>query len=477
MIWLVLALLVFIFQIATILILEFRHPTKTIAWLMILFIVPFIGFVMYYFLATEFRQRRKVRHKGSRMTEVTRSHIINRCKVVNLPGEFSNDQMHNEDRLFGLLKNLPDCPITQCNETIIYNNTRDTYDAILESMEQAKDHIHLEYYIFKADHIGSRFQEVMIRKAREGVKVRFIYDGVGSYELVDGFLQELKDGGVEAHSFLPPLVAFFNKRINYRNHRKIVVVDGNIGYLGGMNIGDEHLGSNPKLGYWRDTHMCLLGDGVNFLQHTFLIDWSLVSGEKLMEDHRYFPVHHCPGIEQVQLISSGPDTQGDGILEMYFAAISTATKHIYITSPYFIPDQSIMMAIKTAAISGLDVRIIIPGVADSKIVELASLSYLEELMRAGVKFYQYHKGFIHAKVMIIDYKLATVGTANLDMRSFFSNFELNAVMFDMKTIKRIESDFFQDLIDSRELTLAKFMQRSRYQKAREVLARLFSPLL
>ncbi|HEY0827047.1 MAG TPA: cardiolipin synthase [Bacilli bacterium] len=477
MAWLVLILLVFIFQIATILILEFRHPTKTIAWLMILFIVPFIGFVMYYFLATEYRQRRKVRHKGSRMAEVTRSHIINSCKIINNPGEFSNEQMHHEDRLFGLLKNLMDCPITQCNEMIVYNNAKDTYDAILESMEQAKDHIHLEYYIFKADQIGCRFQEVLIRKAREGIKVRFIYDGLGSYELANGFLQELKDAGVEVHSFLPLLVAFFNKRMNYRNHRKIVVVDGIIGFLGGMNVGDEHLGSNPKLGYWRDTHMRMLGDAVNFLQHTFLIDWFFVSGEKLIEDHRYFPVHQCPGNEQVQLISSGPDTQGEGILEMYFAAITTATSHIYITSPYFIPDQSIMMALKTAAVSGLDVRIIIPGVADSKIVELASLSYLEELMRAGVKFYQYEKGFIHAKVMIIDYKLATVGTANLDMRSFFSNFELNAVMFDRKTIQRIESDFLQDLLDSREVTMAKFMQRSRYQKAREVLARLFSPLL
>jgi cardiolipin synthase len=477
MLWIVIALLVFIFQIATILIMEFRHPSKTIAWLVILFILPIIGFVMYYFLAKEYRQKKKIRDRGGKITKSIREHICTHSRVVEEVHELVNGHMHHQDRLFGLLKNLPDSPITKCNETTILTNASDTYEAIMRELEIADNHIHMEYYTIRSDNIGKQFQRLLIKKALQGVKVRLIYDGVGSYELDKQFLAELKEAGVEFRSFLPPWFALFDKRINYRNHRKIVIVDGKVGFVGGINIGDEYLGHDPRMGFWRDTHIRIKGDAAYYLQHTFLRDWDFVSGERLTEAVRYFPPHDCPWHEQVQIISSGPDTNWDGILEMFFAALTSATRRIYITSPYFIPDTSIAIALKTAALSGVDVRVILPGVADSKFVKWASLSYVDELMQAGVRFYQYKQGFVHAKVMIIDRLFATVGTANMDMRSFFSNFELNAVMFDEKTIDRLEVDFVNDIKHSKEMISSEFEQRSRFQKSMEVFARLLSPLL
>jgi cardiolipin synthase len=331
LIWIVMALVVFIVQIATVLIMEFRHPSKTVAWLMILFIFPIVGFVMYYFLAKEFRQRRMVRNKDRTITKETSRNISKQSKIAMHVEDLTNDDFKHQQRLFGLLQNIPDAPITQCNETTILTNAREAYKAIIEAIEQAKDHIHLEYYIFRDDEIGREITRILIRKAEEGIRVRFIFDGVGSYDLASAFKQQLIDAGVEVSCFLPPFIAFFDKRMNYRNHRKIVVVDGEVGFLGGINIGDEYLGKDPKVGFWRDTHMRVKGDAVYYLQHTFLADWAFVSGKKLIDQDRYFPKHHCPRSEQVQIIASGPDTNWDPILEVYFGALNAARQRIYIS--------------------------------------------------------------------------------------------------------------------------------------------------
>jgi cardiolipin synthase len=346
---------------------------------------------------------------------------------------------------------------------------------MLEAIERAEKHIHFEFYTIRHDAIGNRFQEALIRKAMQGVKVRVIYDGIGSYSLSNAYINKFKQAGIEIYPFLRPLIAFFDKRINYRNHRKIIVIDGLVGFVGGINIGDEYLGGDPKLGFWRDTHLKLHGDSVYYLQTTFMTDWLFVSGERLT-DNSMFPEHHESKTSLVQVISSGPDAYWDAIQEMFFAGIVAAKKRVYMTTPYFIPDASITMALKTAVLSGVDVRIILPYKADSRIVQYASRSYLLELMQAGVQFYLYRKGFMHAKVMIVDHMMATVGTANVDMRSFFSNFELNAVMFNRDVIDRLEADFWADLKDSDELKLTEFEQRSRLEKGKEVIARLLSPL-
>jgi cardiolipin synthase len=474
-IWVVSVLLLFIFQTATILIGEYKRPAKTVAWLLVLFIFPIIGFLMYYFLAKEYTQRKTVRRKGRRRSSETRHQWLGMGSHNKERIEEPHYELYEDSRLCGLLHNIPGSAISPNNRVEVLRNADITYEAMLKAIEKAEKHIHFEFYTIRHDTIGNRFQEALIRKAMQGVKVRVIYDGIGSYALSAAYINRFKQAGIEIYPFLRPLIAFFDKRMNYRNHRKIIVIDGLVGFVGGINIGDEYLGGDPKLGFWRDTHLMLHGDSVYYLQTTFMTDWLFVSGERLADDSM-FPEHHESKTSLVQVISSGPDAYWDAIQEMFFAGIVAAKKRVYMTTPYFIPDASITMALKTAVLSGVDVRIILPYKADSRIVQYASRSYLLELMQAGVQFYLYRKGFMHAKVMIVDHMMATVGTANVDMRSFFSNFELNAVMFNQDVIDRLEADFWADLKESDELKLAEFEQRSRLEKGKEVIARLLSPL-
>ncbi|CAM4475741.1 cardiolipin synthase [Paenibacillus tarimensis] len=475
MFWFTIALLIFIFQIATILILEFRRPAKSVAWILILFVLPVIGFVMYYFLAKEYRNRHKIRKRGIPPEEV-RLTALRRSKLIHRPSDMTNRDYLHQERLFHLLHHFTDSPITGCNKAEVLTDGQATFDAIIAAIEKAEHHVHMEYYTIRHDEIGCRFKELLIRKAKQGIKVRLIYDGVGSYELSSEYIRELEQAGVETECFLTPRIAFFDKRINYRNHRKIAIIDGTVGFIGGINIGDEYLGKNPKLGYWRDTHVRLEGDSVYYLQEVFLKDWWFTAREKL-SDPEYLPLHHCSSDEQVQIVSSGPNSGLEEILECVFAALAAAKKRIYIATPYFIPDESLLMALRTAALSGVDVRIIIPGVSDSKLVLAASLSYVEELMAAGVRVYRYGKGFMHAKVLLVDHLLASVGTANMDQRSFYSNFEINALLFDPKPMKKIEEDFIEDLANSHELSLYEIRSRPLRSRFGQVVARMLSPLL
>lgn len=476
-VWLAVLFGLFVLQVITVLVSEFRHPSKATAWLMIMIVFPLVGFVMYYFLAREYKQRRKLRRRRSRLPSETRAFLASLAQPLHDRSELPSKLAKQHPRMLDYFCRLSDSPITRNNKTVIYSEVMQTYEAMLQSMEQAQDHIHVEFYTIRSDRIGRKFQELWMRKARAGIKVRILYDGVGSYQLSHAYLKELTDAGVETHSFLPPVIAFFDKRVNYRNHRKIMVVDGKTAFVGGVNIGEEYMGGNAKLGYWRDTHMQISGDSVYSIQQLFMQDWMLASGKTLIDLPRYYPKHTTKHKEIAQMIASGPDKARDAILEMFFMIIASAKESVYITTPYFIPDSSIAMALKTAAASGVDVRIIIPKIPDSRLVHWASLSYLEEMMLAGVKCYLYQKGFIHAKVMIIDHSIATVGTANMDMRSFFSNFELNAVLFDGPSVEKLVKDFKEDAQQSLLMDLDVFEDRSRLHKMREIGARLLSPLL
>jgi cardiolipin synthase len=477
LVWIITILLLFIIQIITVLLVEFRHPAKTVAWLVILFMVPFLGFVMYYFMAKSYSHKRRLKSEGIRLMKEVRLDLLNRSgKQWDLQAEPMQRLLTNQ-RLYAFLHHLPGSPICKFNQVTVLSDTTDTFKALKEAIEEAKDHIHFQFYTIRNDQIGHEFQQLFIRKAREGVNVRVMYDGVGSYKLSKQYIKELQEAGVEVQSFLSPLFAFLNKRLNYRNHRKIVVIDGVTGFFGGVNIGDEYLGEEPRLGFWRDTHLRVDGNAVYFLQNIFLTDWSFTGGAAL-SDPRYYPEQSGEsGNHYLQIVPNGPDEDWNKILQVYFATISTAEQRIFITTPYFIPDASLRMALKTAANSGVDVKIIFPKVADSYLVQWASLSYLEELMEAGVSFYQYVKGFIHTKVLLIDDTLAFAGTANLDMRSFFVNFEFNAVLFDKDIMNKLDEDFHQDLQDSQPLLLEEFQKRSRVEKLKEVVARLLSPLL
>ncbi|RRJ64235.1 cardiolipin synthase [Paenibacillus oralis] len=476
MIWLLVVLLAYIAQIAMILILEFRNPSKAVAWMFILLLFPFVGFITYYFVAKDYTKRQWLRLRGRPRFPDAQAKLRKRISIVRTAEEAQNPAFQHQKRLFGLLTHWPKNPITGRNLTQVYSEGETAFSAMLKEMEKAKDHIHVQFYIFRADGIGAKFQEVMIRKAKEGVKVRLLCDGLGSYLLRASFVRRLRAEGVEVHFFLPPLIALQSRRLNYRNHRKIIVVDGTVGFVGGLNVGDDYLGLYEKNGYWRDTHLQLRGDAVYFLQMTFLHDWRLASGKRI-DEQGLFPDHRCEGSEQVQILTSGPGQPRNNIREMCFGAMSVATRRIWIASPYFIPDEAVYTALKTAALSGVEVIVILPYHPDHRLVKLASLSYVEELLAAGVKFYQYTKGFIHAKVLLVDDLLASVGTANMDMRSFFYNFEMTALLFDQGTIARLVNDFERDIADSVPIRLAEFARRSRWQKGMELLARLLSPLL
>jgi len=467
--WIVMALFLFILQIAAIIVTEHRHPEKAVTWLIILFMFPLIGFLPYYFVENAYSRRYSRRRDSIRLESVKRELIERSNRRID--EDKLAETFRQKKQFHALLQNIPNAFTTACNETTVYAEGKQAFAAMLEAIAAAKHHIHVQFYIIRDDDLGGRFEWLLIRKAREGVEVRILYDGIGTRLLGKAYLHRLKRAGVETRCFFPLLTTLFEKRINYRNHRKIVVVDGKTGFFGGLNIGDEYVGKDPAFGYWRDTHFRMEGDSVLWLQYTFLTDWHIAKGQ-LLADPAYYPVQNCQGEEFVQMVKGDPD---ETMLTLMFSLIVSAKERIWMETPYFIPEPGIRLAIKTAVKSGVDVRVIIPENPDYQLVYNATLSYVQELLEAGVRFYRYQKGFIHAKVIIAD-DLASSGSANIDMRSFCTQFELNAVFLDRKVVERLVQDFHTDLGESEEIVLPEFAKRPRTQKMKEVFARLLSPL-
>jgi cardiolipin synthase len=465
-------LLFYIAQLPWIILREYRRTAYMTAWLVIVFICPFIGLATYIVWG-----RRFGRDRGFAIVKRDTNRLAwQLSRVVDSQEMERGDEAGGRQKLYRLLAGLDDYPITSRNHTTVLTDGHDAYEAILAAIGAAKRHIHLDYYTIRDDGIGGLFCEALVRKAKQGVEVRVLYDGIGSRPLSPEYIGRLRGAGVSCCCFMPARLALHAHRLNFRNHRKIVVVDGNVGFVGGINIGDEYLGHNPKLGYWRDTHLRLEGDAVYFLQELFLQDWEVAARERL-DEGQYMHPHHCAGNERVQMVPSMPGLHDQKIKEVLFAALTAASTRIYLTTPYFIPDPPLIAALRAAAQGGVDVRIIIPDVADSRLVMLASLSYVAEMLAVGVKVYRYEKGFIHAKVLLVDRLMAMVGTANFDIRSLNSNFEINAVMYEEAAIRRLETDFMLDLQHSRQLDAESFERRPRRQKLAEAFMHMLSPLL
>ena len=334
----------------------------------------------------------------------------------------------------------------------------------------------MEYYIIRDDRIGRTIAEILIRKARAGLEVRVIYDAVGSWRLSRTTLRRMHDAGVRTAAFEPVRFPWFTTRVTHRNHRKIVVVDGKIGFTGGINVADRYV-HGTKFGPWRDTHLRIEGDAVNMLQAIFMTDWYFVSGKELLNDEKYFPKSRIRTRSPMQIASSGPDSDWASIMQAFFAAINKARKSIYISTPYFLPNQAILTALKVAALSGVDVRIILPFRSDSKIVYWASRSYIGEMLDAGIKVYFFCKGFNHSKILIIDDNFCSVGSANMDIRSFEDNFEVSAIMYDPKVAEELTGYFLGDIGNSVAVTPESWENRPNLHAVYESLARLASPLL
>ncbi len=457
-------------------ILDNRNPTKTISWVVVLFVLPILGLIFYFLVGKNYRKEKIFSRKGLKDFERIRNLSDNQIIELQEKDYIENEKIREKLPIINLLLRNSKALLTARNRVQILNNGDQTFRSIISELKKAKDHIHLEYYIIDDDNIGNEIRELLISKAKEGVTVRLIYDDVGCWRLGKKFLGSLEEAGVELYPFMPVRFPFLANRINYRNHRKIIVVDGTVGFVGGINIADRYIVGSEEIPFWRDTHMKIEGEAVNSLQVVFLIDWYFVSG-KIVSKRSYFPKSRIRNRQLVQITASGPDSDWSSIMQAYFSAISTAKEYIYIAVPYFIPNESILTALKTTALSGIDVRIIIPGKSDSFLAFNGTMSYVEELLEAGIRVFSYQKGFIHSKLIMVDDVFASVGTANMDIRSFDDNFEINALIYDESLCNELKESFLEDLGDCMEIDYEQHNKRVFKRKFIESFARIFSPLL
>jgi len=447
---------------------ERKDPTATWAWLLILTLIPVLGFILYLFLGLT-PKKRKVFQRKQEEDELKK--YDRKLIAAELKERVKNfDHMEQSIIKLAFENDLP--AGLGYNQLKIYSSGRDKFADLFEDIKNAEDFIHANYYIINDDQLGDRFMQLLTKKAAEGVEVRLLYDRMGCRNLSRYTIFKLEDAGGEVVSFAPFLLD-----MNYRNHRKNVVIDGQIGYLGGINIGDEYLGRSSRFGDWRDTHLRLKGESVDSLQYRFLLDWNFAAGNDLLREQKYFPEKEFKGDSAVQIVSSGPDSKEAEIKSLFLKMIYEAEKTIYIQTPYFIPDQSVLEALKLAAHSGVDVKIMIPDRGDHPFVYAANNSFVGELLDAGARCYRYTKGFLHSKTICIDSRVLSIGTTNMDVRSFKLNFEINAFIYDRERAEYHDQIFAEDLEDSKEITKGVYEKRGWTMKLRESLARLLSPIL
>lgn len=453
-----------------------RDPVKALSWIMVVTLLPVAGLVIYVLFGRNHRKEKMFNRKEISDLQQIEYLCSEQLKEIIDPDIQHVDEIEHNKDIITLLLNNNKSLLTVRNKVKILNNGKAKYTALFDAIRDAKESIHLEYYIFDNDRIGKRILNLLREKVKQGVEVRLIYDDVGSWGLKSRHVRRIRRDGIEVYGFMPVAFPWFTSKANYRNHRKIVVVDGRIGFTGGINVAERYL-KGTKFGPWRDTHLRIEGDAVNMLQAIFVTDWYFVSSKKLLNDPKYFPKTRIRTHSPIQIASSGPDSDWASIMQAYFAAINKARKSIYVSSPYFMPNQAILTALKVASLSGVDVRILLPYRSDSRIVYWATRSYISELMDAGIKIYFYCKGFNHSKFIIIDDIFCSVGSANMDYRSFEDNFEVTAVMYDPRVAVELTGEFLKDIEDSVLVTREAWDNRSNWHAMWEALARLLSPLL
>jgi len=458
-----------------------RSATKTLAYLLLIIFLPVIGMFTYFSFGINYR-RRKLYSKKLQMNETMERSLNNRIQTTSLEAyDQGKVSVSNNDRLFHyLLKE--GSPLTGGNQVELLLNGEEKFPRVLEQLRAATHHIHIEYYIYENDETGNVIADLLIEKAQQGVEVRFIYDDFGSHSIRKKLVKRLRKAGVKAFPFHKIIFIAFANRLNYRNHRKIIIIDGHTAFVGGINISNKYWNKpefNNKL-YWRDTHLMICGPGVYYLQYLFLADWNFCAVDRLSINEQFFPSPHTlyqPGNVLVQTAASGPDSDQPTILYAMLRAISLAKKELLITTPYFIPGESIMEALIVAAYSGIRIRILVPGISDSLLVNTAANSYYATLLEAGVEIYRYKKGFVHAKTLVSDRNLAMVGTANMDHRSFDLNFEVNALVYGTSIAGQLAQAFETDLQDAERIDAEKWLNRPLYMQLFEKTCRLLSPLL
>ena len=468
--------LITVFSICLMIVFENRNPVKTLAWLLVILFVPVAGLFIYIVFGRNYRKQ-KIFSRKSHADSVRLAASAKRQEVM-LPLMLADESeaVRSKEHLIHLMLRNNNSLLTLDNRIELLVNGSETFPSMLDAIRCAEKFIHLEFYRIEPDNLGKQFSELMKLKARQGVKVRVIYDDVGSWNLRKPYLKEMRAAGVQIFPYMPVRFPSFSSRINYRNHRKILVVDGKVGFVGGLNIADKYITGLPGLGPWVDTHLRLEGEAVAALDSIFIADWDFVSREELNPDSTMEEVARTGNRCLVQVASSGPDTDWATIMQVYFSAISTAKSSIYLTSPYFSPDESLLTALKTAGLRGVDVRMIFPRYGDSILANWNTRSYITELLEAGVRIFLYENGFIHSKYLLVDNVFSSVGSPNVDVRSFDLDFEVTALIYDDDFAARLGVRFAEDLKNCREVILSEWINRKRTERYKESLARIFGPL-
>jgi cardiolipin synthase len=458
--------------LVTVIFWERKNPMNALTWVLMIAFVPIVGFFLYLFFGIGFRNRKIfVLEKEE---EIGLKKLVTRqLKAINERNVLDNIRYKE---LVQMNLNLDYAICTDDNSVEIFNDGKNKIKALLKDIGEAKEFIHVVYFVIKDDQTGRKFVDALRQKALEGLDVRVIYDAMGSFFTPDKLFNNLKDAGGKVYKF-SPLRSTSTVRANYRNHRKLAIIDGKIGYIGGMNIGNPYVGLDKKLHPWRDTHIRIEGSAVNTLELRFILDYRHASQEKMLEVDQFIKFNDSfKGNTLMQIVSSGPDETKSNIELGYIKVINSAKKYVYIQTPYFIPDEAFIESIRIAISSGIDVRIMIPGKPDKKLVYIGTLSYIRDVIEMGVRVFKYH-GFIHSKTIVSDDEVFTIGSTNMDFRSFNLSFEANAFIYDQEIAKAYNETFKKDMNQCEEMTILDIENLSRLERVKQAICRIFSPLM
>jgi cardiolipin synthase len=471
--------LIIIYTVYRILVKTYSTP-KTLAYLILVFFAPLIGIVIFYAMGSDLRHSKLTQMRFHEMREISKPFIrIHKNNTPKLLNEYRDD-LKQYKKLVKFLYNQGKENLN-FNDYKLLRNGEEKFPDVLKELKKARSFIHIEYYAWENDVRGNQIKDILIKKAKEGIVVRVIYDAYASKGIIKNVVKELKNGSVEVYPIIKIKFKRLASRINHRDHRKIIIIDGIVGYVGGINISDRYDNSVDTGLYWRDTHIKITGETVLNLQRHFIVNWNICQPVKLTYSDELFPEVHESNTknkkELAQVVAGGPIYHIPNIMLTYLKIFTLAEEKLYITNPYFIPNSSILNAIKQAAISGVDVRIIVPKKSDSALVGAASRFYFKELLEVGVKIYLYKKGFVHAKTVVADSYLSVVGTANMDIRSFDLNFEIMSVIYGNNFAKELEDDFLEDLEHCERMKYEDWIKQGKIKELSYAVARLISSLL
>ncbi len=448
---------------------ENRNPVKSLAWITVLVTLPMVGIILYLFFGRSIKNKRMISRRNRRRLKQNEPPQNVRIDRQGLTAE----SIH----MVRLAKSLSGARYYPGNDVTIFSNGQDKFDALLSDIAAAKKHINLQYYIFENDNIGERVAEALIERARAGVTVRLIYDHVGSFHVRNRFFHSLTEAGVQAYPFFKVSFPQLGTRVNWRNHRKICIIDGAIGYIGGMNVADRYITGGDRFAMWRDLHLRITGPAVNALSHSFAVDWNFMGQDLITDSTTPDRTSNRSDNAGMQLLTSGPTDQWTNISFLFLKAITNARKRVYIYTPYFLPTSGLLKALQTAALSGVDVRILIPRRSDSAMLTAASFSYVAESLQSGIKMYLFEPGMMHAKALLVDDEFVSVGSTNFDFRSFEHNFEANMQIYSKAVNARLADLFLADLRHSTRIHADQWRKRPWHRKAIQSLTRLLSPVL